>query len=182
MMLWFTLAAHLLCPSAGTGQDWAGADVATTRLRPAAFPDLPVAVRKDLERRGCTVPQSFAAARAENVARGRFTSATGRDWAVLCSVARVSTILVFRGGTVPAVAELGRSPDSNFLQAVDDHGAVGYSRAIAVADARMIRAHNRDNPDLPRLDHDGINDIFVEKASTIWYWYRGRWLGLSGVD
>ena len=182
MMIWLALVAHLFSAHTGTRQDWVEADVATKRLPPAAFPSLPVAVRKDLERRGCTVPQSFAATRAGNVARGRFTSATATDWAVLCSVERVSTILVFRGGSVPASAELGRYPDSNFLQVIDGRGLIGYSRAIAVANARVIREHNRDNPDLPRLDHDGIDDIFVEKGSSIWYWYRGGWRELWGAD
>ena len=181
MTRWLTLAAHLFFLNVVAGQDWARADLATKRLPPAAFFNVPVAVRNDLERRGCTVPQSFAATRAGNVVRGRFTSATGTDWAVLCSVERVSIILVFRNGTVPA-AELGRKPDSNFLQVIDGQGSVGYSRAIAVADARMIHTHNRDNRDLPRLDHDGIDDIFIEKSSTIWYWYRGRWWELAGAD
>ncbi len=29
------------------------------------------------------------------------------------------------------------------------------------------------------IDHDGINDAFVEKASTIKYWYDGKWLDVT---
>jgi len=32
------------------------------------------------------------------------------------------------------------------------------------------------------LDHDGINDTFVEHASVVWYWYGRRWLQLTGAD
>jgi hypothetical protein len=69
-----------------------------------------------------------------------------------------------------------------FLQVVGANGAIGYSRALGVANAKYIREHNRNDPNLPRLNHDGINDIFVEKGSSVWYWYGGRWLELSGAD
>jgi hypothetical protein len=29
---------------------------------------------------------------------------------------------------------------------------------------------------------DGINNIFVEKGSLVWYWDGGRWLKLTGAD
>src|SRR5262245_40328169 len=80
------------------GQAWQVGDASTVRLKPSVFPDLPVTVRRYLERRGCEVPQSFSDKTPHNVVRGRFTSATRMDIAVLCSKARVSTILVFRGG------------------------------------------------------------------------------------
>jgi len=94
----------------------------------------------------------------------------------------VSSILVFRGGSVSSVAELARYPDSTFLQVIGENGAVGYSRAIRVAGAKYIREHNRDDPSLPRFDHEGIDDAFVKKASSIWYWRAGSWLKLSGAD
>jgi hypothetical protein len=34
----------------------------------------------------------------------------------------------------------------------------------------------------PPLDHDGIDDGVVEKGSSVWYWYRGRWLELTGSN
>ncbi len=182
MLSWLTLLATFALFGASSAQDWVGADLATKRLSPAAFTSLSLAVRNDLERRGCTIPQSFAAKRPGNIVRGRFTSATETDWAVLCSVERVSSILVFRGGSVSSVAELARYADSTFLQVVGANGAIGYSRALGVANAKYIREHNRNDPNLPRLNHDGINDIFVEKGSSVWYWYGGRWLELSGAD
>jgi hypothetical protein len=30
--------------------------------------------------------------------------------------------------------------------------------------------------------HDGIEDIFEEKASSILYWTGGKWLTLPGAD
>jgi hypothetical protein len=182
MLTRLVLIATLSLLTRGSPQDWEKADLATKRLAPATFASLPVGIRRDLETRGCTIPQPFAADRPGNVISGRFTSATKTDWAVLCSVKRVSSILVFRGGLVSSVAELASYPDSTFLQVVGPNDAIGYSRAIVVAPPGYIREHNRSDPKLPRLDHDGINDVFVEKGSSVWYWDGGRWLELSGAD
>ncbi|HET6957795.1 MAG TPA: hypothetical protein VFI56_14475, partial [Vicinamibacterales bacterium] len=128
--------------------------------------------------------QAFTDRTPGNVVRGRFTSAGQIDIAVLCSQALVSTILVFRGGRTSSVAELAQGKDEEFLQVVDAGDVVGYSRALGVATPAYIRAHHAayGGPKPPPMDHDGIDDIFVEKASVVWYWYRGRWLQLQGAD
>jgi hypothetical protein len=53
-----------------------------------------------------------------------------------------------------------------------------------VASARLIREYQRGfgGPASPPLDHDGIDDSFLEKGSSVWYWYRGQWLELQGAD
>lgn len=165
-------------------QDWDRADRATNRLAPAVFADLPVTVQSELERRGCTIPQPFTAKRPENVIKGRFTSASQTDWAVLCSRQRASSILVFRGGVASAAVEIASEPDINSLQTIDGNGTIGYSRAIAVANGRYIQDHYQTygGPKPPPIDHEGINDIFIEKGSLVWYWYQGRWLKLQGAD
>ena len=166
------------------GQDWQAANAATIRLKPSAFPELPATVRRYLERRGCEVPQAVSDKAPHNVVRGRFTSSTQTDIAVLCSRARLSAVLLFRGGTTSSVAELAQRSDEAFLQVIDARGGVGYSRALGVATPSYIQQHYAfyGGPKPPPLDHDGINDIFVEKASIVWYWYRGRWLQLQGAD
>jgi hypothetical protein len=30
--------------------------------------------------------------------------------------------------------------------------------------------------------HAGINDVFVGKASVVWYWHQGKWLELTGAN
>jgi hypothetical protein len=160
------------------------ADVTTVRLKPAAFVDLSPQIRQSLERRGCVVPQSYSSTTPHNVIRGRFTSRIELDIAVLCSRNGVSSILVFRGGSAATVTELAERPDADFLQVVSPGGLVGYSRALATADTDYIRAHQRrqEGSTVPLPDHDGINDIFVEKASVVWYWSGERWLQLPGAD
>src|SRR5688500_11556916 len=87
-------------------QDWIAADLATVRITPSVFPQVPAAVRAEMERRGCTVPQPHGATQPTNLMSGRFTSAGQTDWAGLCSRERISVILVFRGGSTTNVAEL----------------------------------------------------------------------------
>ena len=165
-------------------QDWDRADRATRRLPPSAFADLPAEVRTEVERRGCTVPQPITAEEPANVIKGRFTSPGRTDWAVPCSRQRRSSILVFRGGSVAAVAEIASESDIKSLQVVDGNGAIGYSRTLAVADAEYIFDQHETfgGPQPPPLDHDGIDDVFIEKGSVVWYWYQGSWLRLQGVD
>ena len=182
MLTRLVLIATLGLCARGSTQDFEKADLATKRLAPAMFASLPLGIRRDLEKRGCTIPQAFTANRPSNVISGRFTSPAKTDWAALCSVNRVSSILVFRGGSVSDVAELAPFPDSTFLQVVGPNDTIGYSRAIVAATAGYIRERNRSNPKLPRLDHDGINDLFVEKGSSVWYWNGARWLELDGAD
>ncbi len=173
-----------LARGATSAQDWERADAATVRLQPSALPDVPTAVRQELERRGCAIPQSFSTKTPHNFIRGHFTSSDQQDMAVLCSKTRVSSILVFRGGSAASVAELASRPDRAFLQVVAPGDVAGYSRALGVADPKYIRErHGRSGgPQPPPLDHDGIDDMFVGKASVVWYWYGGRWLRLRGAD
>ncbi len=162
---------------------WDQADLQTLRLPPSAFLSLPAPVRADLERRGCTVPQVWTDSVPANVISGHFKTAGGTDWAILCSVDRVSTILVYWEGRADSVAELGSTPDKHYLQGVGG-GRTGFSRAIAVVDSGFIRKRYEwyGGQEPPSLDHDGINDAFVEKASGVWYWYQGKWLQLTGAD
>lgn len=162
---------------------WVKADLSVRRLSPDTFGMLPASIRKELIRLGCTIPQTYEQERPHNVISGRFTSATGTDWAVLCSRARISTILVFRRGQTPHV-ELATSPDKEYLQGLRG-SAIGFSRLISVASARFIRAAaaaGHSGPAPPPLDHDGIDDAFAGKGSTVLYFYSGKWLTLVGSD
>ena len=170
------------------------ADEETVRLAPDAFENLPADVQEELAARGCTIPQTFYARFPEifenveqsNVIRGRFTQADQTDIAVLCSRERVSSILVFRGGSAEEVDELASKADARYLQGIGN-GEIGFSRALGVASPKYIRScfealEHYGVPEPPPLDHDGIDDYFSEKASTIWYWYGGEWLALAGAD
>jgi hypothetical protein len=169
---------------------WEKADRAVLRLAPSAFPTLPEIVKRDLEHRNCTVPQPDPAAigptpdrdRLHNVIHGHFQRGRQTDWAVVCSRNRVSTILVFWGGRANNVSELAQKPDADFLQGwgVD---TIVFSRTIAVASEGHIRDYfRRDEAKPPVLEHSGIEDVFLGKASTVWYWRTGQSMHLTGAD
>jgi hypothetical protein len=179
------LAAVVLYQAAPPAQpDLAAAARNIVRLKPDAFPSLPAPVRAHLSKRGCTIPQSpDVDEQPNNVVRGRFTSARQQDIAVLCSVKGVSSILVFRGGAVADVAELAPGKDEDSLQVMGTN-SIRYSRVIGVATPEAIRVYAKEFGGTlpPRLDHDGIDDAFVGKASIVRYWFGGKWLSLTGMD
>jgi hypothetical protein len=183
VLIWLQLVALMSGVPQISAEAWNVADRMTKRLPPSAFSNLPTQLRTDLERRGCTIPQPYGASEPDNVIRGRFTSSGQTDWAVLCSRAQVSSILLFRGGSPSAVVELASRPDRHSLQGVGG-GRIGFSRKLGVATPKSIqdfyKAYGGHRP--PPLDHDGIEDAFVDKASVIKYWYRDRWLDLQGSD
>jgi hypothetical protein len=166
-----------------TRDDFRRANEATVRLSPSAFPNLPAEVSTELGRRGCTIPQPYGAkGTAKNVISGAFISAGQTDWAVLCSRERRSVILVFRGGHSGQVDELAAQADSQYLQQVSGQ-AIGYSRLLAIAAPKTIRRHAAPGTQLPRaIDHDGIDDRFVEKASVLWYYSGEKWMRLTAAD
>jgi hypothetical protein len=164
-----------------TADEWSKADTQTTRLLPSAFRDLPLAVRADLERRGCTIPQTYATRAPHNVVRGEFSGPGQIDWAVLCSRKRASAIVVFRNGDTKDVAEIAERPDADSLQDIGS-ARIGFSREISVASQNYIREHQNGGPEPRPLTHAGINDAFLEKASIVWYWHQGQWLKLLGAD
>lgn len=170
-------------PPPFTKTDWDNAERAIARLLPREFPNLPTEIVQELERRNCTIPQSDFAREPHNAIKGRFTRARQMDWAVLCSNDGSSSIFVFRSGSTRNLAVLAPADDRGFLQHTGG-SSIGYSRMIGVADASFIRAMNDayGHIKLPRLDHHGINDAYVEKGSTVLYWNGTKWLELAGAD
>ncbi|MBZ5632561.1 MAG: hypothetical protein LAO55_05465 [Acidobacteriia bacterium] len=153
------------------------------RLNPSAFPELPKKVLADLKRRGCLIPQVQPVNEPHNVIKGEFAKPGQTDWAVLCSIGGVSSILVYWNGSAANPAQIAEKKDFDNLQ---DSGADGitYSRAIAPADRAYILQHYQayGGTKPPPLDHQGIDDAFVEKGSVVFYFYQGKWLQLTGAD
>ncbi len=162
-------------------------------ISPAAFSRLPKNIVKNLQARRCKIPQiiyprpgHYWNPGRHNVIRGRFAKPDQYDLAVFCLRDGSSSILVFWGGSTTSVAEIEKQPDvmwSHFKDGVGDYG-----RAIFSADKTTILRYHKDyhqpgiDPPLPPIDHDGIEDAYLEKASMIHYYYRGKWLALHGAD
>jgi hypothetical protein len=157
------------------------------RLPPSVFINLPETIRRALDARGCTIPQPYDNDAFQNVVSGEFVEEDQKDWAVLCSRNGISSILVFWNGSAKKITVLDTYPDNEWFQSIGS-GQDGFSRLIMVASKEQILGYHdyakefRDVPDLPPLTHDGIDQFFVNKASTVRYYYKGHWLNLSGAD
>lgn len=169
-------------PSVGSGSS-DGSDGGIRYLPPESFADMPAAIAGELTERGCTVPQAHGTGEPHNVIRGQFTGEGQDDWAVLCSTGGISTILVFWSGNPERVDEIGTAEDNAFMQTVAP-GTVGFSRYISAVDqTHMLRQAQRYRPEQNIvLNHWGIDDAFVEKASVIHYYHEGAWVMLQGAD
>jgi len=169
-------------------RDWqARADEAVGKIRRLpvkAFPELPAAIAGVLRARNCTVPQPSAdGASPRNVIRGEFFAKGETGWAALCSVNNSTALLAFRNGRDTNPYTVATSEDRGYLQGLDD-SHIGYSREITTADRDFIMRHYRayGGPEPPPVDHHGIDDAFLGKASVTWYFHDGKWLRLQGAD
>ena len=116
--------------------------------------------------------------------KGEFAKRRQVDWAVLCSRNGRSSILVFWNGSTRTVSQIASAADKSFLQIIDGVGNIGFSREIRTVGRGAVLASYRSygGPKPPPIRHQGIDDIYVEKASVILYFYRGRWRELQGGD
>ena len=179
----FALPAFAQAPDAFR-KSLEAADRQIVRLPPTAFKQLPKNLVAELQRRGCTIPQSpMTLGQRGGLIRAEFAKPGQTDWAVLCSVGRVSSILVFWNGSETNPAKIAKMKDIDRLQSGADNMIV-YSRLIEPVDRAYITLHYKayGGPKPPPIDHKGINDIFVGKASVVYYFYKGKWLQLTGAD
>jgi hypothetical protein len=178
LCLLVVLAQAGRCESTESGAE---APEKITRLAPSAFAQLAIAARTELEIRHCRIPQSqFETKQPNNVIHGTFRKAGQTDWGVLCSEGRSSRIFVFWNGEGKPVQVGQESPDSLYLQN-DEHSIPRYSHLIIPVSPHEVVAYPF-NEDLGPFDHDGIYDAFSGKASTIYYFRKGKWVVLNGFD
>jgi len=173
----------ILCSASTYGQGSSGPKRRDIYLSPSAFREVPAGVAADLKQRGCLVPQDGTSDKPSNVIRGEFARPGQMDWAVLCSVRGVSSILVYWKGENRATASLALRADRNYFE-TDFQGRQIFVRAIQPVGQDFILEHYRayGGPKPPAIDHQGIEDEFLKKASIVWYFERGRWLKLTGAD
>ena len=191
--LWGTLvfAIAAASPHPAVADAWAEAELHIQRLPPSVVVEMPATIVQQLNARGCRIPQ-WSAKKPNNVIRGHFAAPRQVDWTVLCSRNHQSSIMVFWGGRAKCEPSgFGLAADKLFLTGSPrdhrDYQNIHYSRAISPANVDYIRDHLRRCigacPKPPRpLDHQGIEDAFVGKASGIHYCHNGTWLLLPGAD
>lgn len=159
---------------AETLTEWQKAEKAIVRLSPNAFPSIPKMIRDELARRKCSIPQPYGAKGLINIIQGELKEKGQKDWAALCSVSGRSSILIFWNGSINDIREINTSSDESWLQRLGN-GNIGYSRWIQIAEPSMITTYllNQYVPDF-QVSHDGLEDLFAEKASTVYYYRNDK--------
>ena len=194
------LASLLLfcCPSKLLPQDSASAALNTSgsvvidghstpylirHLPVSSFPDLPAAIEEQLDRRGCLIPQTYEAHRPENVVHASLERPGSSDWAVLCSAQGTVSLLVFFGDSSSQPFTLASAPETERLQTHDSSGTLGFNWAIDPAspqdvhDARLGMYHPP-----PRIDHDALADILVDRHTVYHFYLKSAWIVLEMQD
>ena len=162
---------------------WSEAEKQIVRLDPSMFNELPTYIVDELKARNCKVPQTYGYGKPHNVISGSFTERDQKNWAVLCSKNGASSIQIFWGGAAKCPSEIQKSKDRGSLQGIGNR-KIGYSRAIESISKKSILAYHKayGGPSPPPISHQGINDIFLEKASVVHYCNEGQWIELTGAD
>lgn len=165
-----------------------GTQTTFKRLQPSAFPNVPFSFRKRLEARGCTVPQQNYEGnhKPSNVIHGEFAKKGQQDWAVLCSKGGKSSVVMFWGQPTSCPSELAYRTDTDYI----DLQTKEYSRNIASITRKGIIGLSvvggGDGVHVPHgyplLDHEGIEDSWLGKASEIYFCSKGKWFTLQGAD
>ena len=147
------------------------------RLRPiTSFPNVPLPVVAQLDQRGCMIPQSFEAQRPENVIHGSFEGPGTSDWAVLCSVHGMVSLLVFFGSNPEHPYTLASEPETERLQTYDLSQSLGFNWGIDRASPGDVsESQTRIFPPPPPLTHDAIADSVVEHSTIYHYYSHGAW-------
>jgi hypothetical protein len=151
-------------------------------LPPSSFPQLPAAVQDELNRRGCTIPQTYEAHGPENVVQASLQRKGSADVAVLCSEHGTVSLLVFFSDAAEPVV-LSSAPETERLQANAASGTLGFDWAIDVATPEKVHQAQtgmRHRPAL--LDHDALADSLVEQK-TVYHYYTGKaWIMVETSD
>jgi hypothetical protein len=158
------------------------------RLQPSELaeqiPSLPHEFVEKLNTRGCTIPQfdyagntsptaTEAATQPNNVIEGEFAKKGQKDWAVLCSNGKTSTIVIFWAKPTSCPASLARLDDAHYLKPAKDK-KLHYSRSIRPLGETDL-GQRPGLSTLRPLQHQGIDDRFVGKSSAFFYCDAGKW-------
>jgi len=142
----------------------------------SSYPELPVAIQDQLNRRGCLIPQTYQARRPENVVHASFERNGSSDWAVLCSVRGTVSLLVFFDGSSAPPAVLATAPETERLQVHDTTGVLGFNWGIDPASPEQIHeAQSSMEHRPPRPDHDALADSVVDRRTVYHFYSKNAW-------
>jgi hypothetical protein len=142
----------------------------------SSFPALPRSVQDELNKRGCTIPQTYEAHRPENVVHANLEGRGAADWAVLCAIQGTVSLLVFFNGSTQPPALLASTPETERLQPHDASGVLGFNWGIDPASpAQVAEAQTGLTPHPPMLDHDALADAIVEHKTIYHFYAKSAW-------
>ena len=140
----------------------------------SSFPELPAVIQELLNRRGCLIPQTYAAHHPENVVHASLERAGSSDWAVLCSAGGTVSLLVFFTDVPALPVILASAHENERLQAHDTTGVLGFNWGIDPASPVQVREAQTGMEHRPGLaDHDALADSVVERR-TVYHFYAKR--------
>jgi hypothetical protein len=146
----------------------------------SSFPNLPPALASELDRRGCLIPQSYAAHSPENVVHASLESAGSSDWAVLCSAGGTVSLLVYFSSAPATVLELAAAPETERLQAHDPSGVLGFDWGIDPASPTQIQSAQTGLLHRPSLaDHDAVADTLIDHRTIYHFYLKNAWIVLE---
>jgi len=142
----------------------------------SSFPALPREVQDELNKRGCTIPQTYEAHRPENVVHANFEGRGASDWALLCAARGTVSLLVFFNGSAQPPAVLASAPETERLQAHDVSGVLGFNWGIDPATPQQVAGAQAGlTPHPPTLDHDALADTIVEHKTIYHFYAKSAW-------
>jgi hypothetical protein len=146
----------------------------------SSFPDLPKPVADALTQRGCLIPQSYEAHGPENVIHGSFERPGSQDWAVLCTEKDGGVgLFVFFASNPGTPIRIATAPENAAVQPLPDGKELGFFLALdAASPERVHQAQSGLEPRPPRLDHDAVALLFLERHTVYRYFSNGKWTQL----
>jgi hypothetical protein len=144
---------------------------------------LPELFRDQLRKEGCAIPPNSPTDDiiGAQLIHGSLAHQGQTDWAGLCTTGAGHYIQIYWGG--PSQCESRIEIEAPPLDSATP-SEYGINRAIGLAGEAYIlehyRAYGGTRP--AKLDHVGINYIYVGKASVVFYCHEGKWLAFTGAD
>jgi hypothetical protein len=152
------------------------------RLPVNSFPDLPDKIADQLNRRGCLVPQTYAAHHPENVVNASFERKGSSDWAVLCSAQGTVSLLVFFSSAPGTPIVLASAPETRRLQRHDATGELGFNWAIDPASPEILHQVRNLDPRPSTIDHDALADAIVDRRTVYRFYSQHAWTVMTSSD
>ncbi len=147
-----------------------------------SFPDLPQKVADQLNRRGCLIPQSYAAHHPENVVNASLEGNGSSDWAVLCSAEGTVSLLVFFASAPGSPMVLSSAPETRRLGRHDLTGVLGFNWAIDQASPEALQQVRNLDPRPAAIDHDALADSVVDRRTVYRFYNQHAWTVMTGSE